>query len=489
MCGIFGFIGVSKQPRVTHRLMTALAEKTETRGKEATGFWGAAGGSEGGIIYHKEPVKSTDFVKGRWWKRLEGFNPVILLGHCREPSKEWKGHDPAPPKDNRNNHPHVSDDCLTAVVHNGKVDDYQTLVKGKYQGMTQGRCDSELVLKMFQIGRSYHGDEEFLAKRVPGFEKEREVASRLLGVTEIFNKLNYGAMAIAVGERMEEGRRVLWLMRDEKRTLVCVDLQETLGIIVFASTKEIFKEAVESAPEVKQYVPLNRKVVEFPSFYAYRFELDTCRDDLDPLDPRKFRIHKTMVTTDSDVDPEEIPIPKEEAPKDHYQAIPVLSGLDADENVRPEDPEANPLDAAAVAEGAGEADAAAADMVSEGGRDEDGDHRGRPAVKITREEVTARQRAAVSRTQALEDEDEEGEGHSTSEEPDEEEDDVPLDSSKFEGLMDEIDRSVQQIRTNVHNLVAEGSLRADDLEDIMDDMKNVRDTLVSSQYVTEHGYH
>lgn len=476
MCGLFGFIGVSKHPKITHRLMTALAVKTEVRGKEATGFWGAANGSEGGIIYHKEPVRSSEFVENPWWKRLESFNPGILLGHCREPSKEWKGHDPAPPKDNRNNHPHVSDDCTLAVVHNGKVDDYNFLVRGKYNGMTHGKCDSELVLKMFDIGKPYRNDNEFLANRVPGFEEQREVAPRLLGVSEIFSKLTHGAMAIGIGERLENGRRVLWLMRDEKRTLVVVDLQETLGIVVFASTKEIFKEAVEACPDVKPFVPLFRKVTEFPSFYAYRWEIDTEKPD-QGVSLRKFQIQKTMITTDAEEDPEDIPIRKDEAGRAFYLAIPVSSGLDAEENIVKAEPDPNPLAATA------------GDTSSETVADtDDGDatdsSRGRQAVKITREEVAARQRDVLSTS-----DDHEDGGHSAYEEGDSSsEEEESCDYARFERVSDEIEAAIQSIKTNVHNMIIEGSLRSADLDEISEELEGISSQLVNSQYISEHGY-
>ena len=66
MCGICGFIGESKKPVLTYQIITNLLEKSEIRGIDATGFWGTENGVDGSVIYHKEPIRSSDFVKKKW---------------------------------------------------------------------------------------------------------------------------------------------------------------------------------------------------------------------------------------------------------------------------------------------------------------------------------------------------------------------------------------------------------------------------------------
>jgi asparagine synthetase B (glutamine-hydrolysing) len=63
MCGIAGFIGKATNPKVSFQLLQSLLLKTEHRGPEATGFWGAQSGEDGKLIYHKEPIKASEFVK------------------------------------------------------------------------------------------------------------------------------------------------------------------------------------------------------------------------------------------------------------------------------------------------------------------------------------------------------------------------------------------------------------------------------------------
>jgi hypothetical protein len=265
MCGIAGFIGESTNPRITYSLMTSLLAKTEIRGKEATGFWGAQGAADGKIIYHKEPTPSGEFVKGEMWKRVEPFNPAVLLAHCREPSASAGS-----PKVNKNNHPHVSEDFTTALVHNGRVDEYHALKNKGYQSKLRGDCDSEIILRLFERGEPYRSDLEFLNKRYPDFEPE--AASRLYGLEYIFAKLLNGAMAVAVGERQEGRHRSLWLWRDDKRPIWLVDLRESLNQIFFCSTEKIWAAALDAVPEVKKYLPADHLLYEFPAFYVFLLE-------------------------------------------------------------------------------------------------------------------------------------------------------------------------------------------------------------------------
>lgn len=328
MCGIFGFIGNSKHPKATYKLMTLLAVATEIRGKYATGFWGVAHHANDRIIYHKEPIPSSTFVKGEMWKSVFDFNPNILIGHCRQPSPEAKGVDAASPKHNRNNHPHVSDDFNLAIVHNGRVENYDRLAAGKYSGKTVSKCDSELILQMFQIGMPYLDDRAYLSKKLSWCEKDPELACRLLGVREAFVKNHNGAMAVAVGERFADGKRDLWLFRDEHRTISCINLLESMGIYAFCSTPEIFKEAVDGDPWLSTLIPSNKKIVKMPAYYAYRWRLEVDQT----IDLRMFQVNRGMVSSESPIDPNEIEI-KEMPPKATFAAVSVITGLDENEAV------------------------------------------------------------------------------------------------------------------------------------------------------------
>ena len=61
MCGLAGYIGSSKKPKISYELATALFDSLEIRGMDASGIWGTEPGN-GSIIYHKEPVNSSRFI-------------------------------------------------------------------------------------------------------------------------------------------------------------------------------------------------------------------------------------------------------------------------------------------------------------------------------------------------------------------------------------------------------------------------------------------
>lgn len=259
MCGIFGFIGKATNPKANYALLTSLGLKTEHRGKEATGIWGAQGGDDGQIIYHKEPVPATKFVETNIWRSLRKFDPNILLVHCREPSAGV-----GIPSVNRNNHPHVSKDYTVGMIHNGRVEEYYKY-RDKFKEQIKSQCDSELLLHVFQTGEQVPDDD--LLKRYPHLDQENFY--RLFGIEQIYKKFEKTHMSVAVGERHEGTKRSLWLFRNEKRPMQVIDLRLSMGVIYFCSTMSIWREAVEATPEVKDIIPLNHDVVDLPVSYAY----------------------------------------------------------------------------------------------------------------------------------------------------------------------------------------------------------------------------
>lgn len=269
MCGIAGFIGQGLHPKATYALMTNLAIKTQERGKEATGIWGAQGTKDGHVIYHKEPISASEFVGKPEWKKLKNFNPNILLMHGREPTQSAGS-----PKQNKNNHPHVSSDYSVALIHNGKVEEYHKH-RSQYDATLKSQCDSEMILRIFETGE-YISNQDIIAK-YPHLDPEN--ALRVLGIEEIFKKLDKSAFACAVGERHEGTRRSLWMFRNEKRPLHMIDLRSSMGQIFFCSTMQIWRESVEATHEVKHIIPLDHMVVEFPVQYAYAISFDPAADD------------------------------------------------------------------------------------------------------------------------------------------------------------------------------------------------------------------
>lgn len=269
MCGIFGYIGQPLHPKANYALLTNLALKTEHRGKEATGIWGAQGGVDGQIVYHKEPINATKFIEKAMWKSLRKFNPNVLMVHCREPTQGLGA-----PSINKNNHPHVNDDYTIGLIHNGRVEEYYKY-KERFKEQIKSQCDSELLLRVFETGERVPSDD--LLKRYPHLDPENFY--RLFGIEQIFKKFEKTHMAVGVGERHEGTKRSLWLFRNEKRPMQIIDLRSSMGQIFFVSTMSIWREAVEATHEVKNIIPLNHDVIEFPVHYAYALSFDPAAPD------------------------------------------------------------------------------------------------------------------------------------------------------------------------------------------------------------------
>lgn len=340
MCGIFGYIGKSFHPKENHALLTNLGIKTEHRGREATGIWGAQGGVDGQIIYHKEPITASKFVEGAMWKSLRRFNPNVLLVHCREPTTGG-----GVPSINKNNHPHVNDDYTIGLIHNGRVEEYHRY-KNEFKSLIKSECDSELLLRVFQTGERVPS--ERLLEKYPQLDKENFY--RLYGIEQIFKKFQKTHMAVAVGERHEGTKRSLWLFRNDKRPLHVIDLRSTMGVIYFCSTMSIWREAVEATPEVKDLIPLNHDVLDFPIHYAYALsfdpeaknELHTSETTTDPSriglqveggwkSGWRIRKYKLVINREEGIEEEEILEPQNTRPA---QSVRVFTGLDENEVVQ-----------------------------------------------------------------------------------------------------------------------------------------------------------
>lgn len=327
MCGIVGYIGKSKNQKATFDLVNQLMIKTEIRGDHATGFW-ACMSDENKVIYHKEPVKSSVFVHNKLWQNLEEANPNLLIGHCR-----WTTPGGGSEKINKNNHPHVSKDYRVALVHNGKIPEYNHLKK-KYETTTD--CDSEILLRIFESAEDHHDQIAFLRKQLPKvFEDTSDgLLYRIFGLSRIFSEVSYGAMAVAIGERLEANNRALFLFRNDHRPMTLIDLRASLGQIFFCSTPELFRQAVDSSEIAQKIIPANQSVVpELPDNEIFSFLYN-------PEDEKEFEMLRFKVNrlhrygcweTDKDKQKEEDP-PKSEK-KIERVSLDVVSNLDSDEDV------------------------------------------------------------------------------------------------------------------------------------------------------------
>lgn len=283
ICGIAGFIGESTHPEITYQLITSVFEELEIRGTDAAGFWGSQKGKSGKIIYHKDSDKASDLIKREIWKKVCPFNPNLLLVHARASSigvgTAWQ---------NKNNHPFVSADRNIALVHNGRIQDveYKTLKK-KYEVFSN--TDSEIFLRIFEAGEMLDDGMTDLAKD--------DKHHRLLGIRNIWSQITKGHMACAIGERMENGARRLWLFRNKHRPIWLFDLRKTLGQIFFCSTPEIWQRAVNNCPEAKAVVRKKTKFIELPEDEIWVMTVTLQYPTLEPDNFKKYSVHAAGFST------------------------------------------------------------------------------------------------------------------------------------------------------------------------------------------------
>lgn len=258
MCGIAGYIGQSKKPKVSYELITNLFDNLETRGIDASGVWGTEHGSNGRVIYQKEPIRSSKFIKTDFWNRLKKIRTDMLLVHSRRTSPNGGN-----ASCNANNHPFVSLDRRIGMVHNGNIEEADYL-KHKYQTLSE--TDSECLLRVFEHGME---SSEYKIENVPD-----DVNARMNGIRDIWSYISTGAMAVALGERIDDHRRGLFLFRNEKRPLWLADLRPLLGQVFFFSSPEIWYSAIENSPNLKKHCWNSQKIIELPYFQAWYLSID-----------------------------------------------------------------------------------------------------------------------------------------------------------------------------------------------------------------------
>lgn len=292
MCGIVSYIGKPKDVHACYDLTTSLLVKSQTRGTDASGYWASddVPDDKGFIYWSKAPKKAADFVQTEQWTELRGKSLNLLVSHCRRSS--CKGSESI----NKNNHPFISFDNRTALVHNGNVPEFNAL-RDSYDVMSD--CDSEILLKIMERGLCY--DNDFLRDQLGHLRSDTEKlikdctdaempiwTYKALGLMDIFARINYGAMAVAIGERWDNGTRALWLFRNAERPLHVIDMRQSLGQVYIVSEKQIWRDAVEATPSVKKYVKGNTPIIVFPSMCIWMLTYS----DKNGFAARKFKVNR-----------------------------------------------------------------------------------------------------------------------------------------------------------------------------------------------------
>lgn len=320
MCGIFGYIGKSKNKEITYQISNALFINTFRRGEHATGFWACEAGADGRIFYDKEGIKSTDYVNGSFWKSFSGVDADLFLGHCRQCS-----HGVGNQHTNKNNHPHVSSNKKIALVHNGRIPEHDIL-KNKYS--LRSECDSEVLLAMYEVAH-HDCDEEVLANTYP--ESSLDIAKKIQGMAEIFKYVQYGAMALAIGERDGQDRYLI-LHRDDQRPLHSVDLRQELGQIFFFSTIEIWKDSLNMVKhdDLKKFIPDKQEIGILDQDELIIFK-KTIAGNAEQFEHHKYQIEKTKIIDQSE---DETCLNKINRYSCDKNPVQIVSRLDEKENIK-----------------------------------------------------------------------------------------------------------------------------------------------------------
>lgn len=274
MCGLAGLLGVSLNKKVSYELMTKAFEKAEVRGTDASGFWGT--NQQEAVIYHKEPTKSSELVKMDAWRKVCNFSPDLLLAHARQATQGV-----GEPAINKNNHPFTNSSRTLSLIHNGRIPEFETL-KRKFR--VSSDCDSEILLRILEASNLSHTDQD-IANLFPSFPLS--VGYRLAGIMDIFSIINYGHMAVAIGEMTPDGTRHLWLFRNRHRSLWLVDLRSSLGQIFFCSTPEIWQEALQDS---NRQLLGRQKLIEIPPEEVWYFQINS--QEIHVKEVRRFEVEK-----------------------------------------------------------------------------------------------------------------------------------------------------------------------------------------------------
>lgn len=204
MCGVYGYFGKIKKGQETllMKLMIALGEETEIRGRHSTGYFARNRKYE---YMEKQAIPASEFyIEAEMLREaITKARCFCFLGHNRQASKGAVN--------SVNAHPFVGENIV--LIHNGTVIQMKSLMSKQAEAKMVGDTDSEAIM--------WHFDE--------------------VGVThtESWKKMtNYSCVVY------DRKANKIYFARDYEKPLVVLDLRETLGVRIFASTIEIAAKAL-----------------------------------------------------------------------------------------------------------------------------------------------------------------------------------------------------------------------------------------------------
>lgn len=212
MCGIGGIISFNKlghRTDVVKELCKKLIVALQSRGMHASGI---ATISFEPYTYNimKDAIPAETLVRRKTFDEMFKEDTQIVMLHTRATTRGSE-------RFNVNNHPHLSKQTNSLLIHNGMISNYDEL-KTEYNLETDGDCDSEIILRMI---------EKF------GFNKA-------------IKKLK-GSMTIGV---MDGIKQEFILYRNDSNPLVLAYLPN-FDMYIFASTSSILESVLSKKENIK----------------------------------------------------------------------------------------------------------------------------------------------------------------------------------------------------------------------------------------------
>ena len=234
MCGIYGFAGTPKDTKKVANLMKQLAIETEERGIHSTGY--VAQNSKS-FYFAKKAVRASTFVE------MYAFEKPIVEGRCHF----FVGHNrwaSCGEINDINAHPFRGSKYF--LVHNGTCSGAPSMAKTA--GLeVKGTTDSEAVLHLIE--------------KEGGVEKADALMNNFCDFSLVL--MDY-----------RKGHDMIYFLRDNGKPMVIFDLRRSLGIRVFASTRDIVVRALLTAKIVDPKTA--KRVIEksWSTKVGYKYQMD-----------------------------------------------------------------------------------------------------------------------------------------------------------------------------------------------------------------------
>ena len=254
MCGISGlaFNGIGEDLSYKRRLINQLLVNLQDRGKDASGI-ALINTKENNIIVFKMPIKAKELVKE------EGFNTFLdrNLGNSNLVLLHARATTQGNASDNQNNHPILNKNNNTVLIHNGMINNYKTL-KDELKLSCDAEVDSEIILKLYE---HHKGNMDKVTTDLSGSYTFALYDKGNLFCFRDNNPLNFGYI-------------------------------KKKGVLVFASTDDIMKEATKSENLFLNMFPLdgdlshvveikrdNLVTINFKDDFSYNVEMKELKNE------------------------------------------------------------------------------------------------------------------------------------------------------------------------------------------------------------------